>query len=314
MFPTTPPNSYLALRKHHYGHYPDYDPTETALRQAWGFVQQYNEAFWHDGEHFQCVLYRQGERGWAFGFFETKSEDFEGFQQEWLQLRSNYPGEWQGPLQGSTFLPYRFITESDGSPIFPGEWRNQDHYGPWMDRLQPTSTTFYRSASRIDYQGVIAVSQPFVEGWEAQGFALQPIDLHPANLKDLHTMVHAIFAGNWGYEGLTLDQFAGWAGSISQSHGGKPWLFWVQMGAQKVGFAYLFLLNDGTLIFKTLGLLPEYQAQKMGNAVAGKLHQLAQKAGVKKCIYALVQADNRVNRMPDPDITVFRKYHSYSFA
>jgi len=74
------------------------------------------------------------------------------------------------------------------------------------------------------------------------------------------------------------------------------------------------LLNDGSLIFKTLGLLPEYQAQKMGNAVAGKLHQLAQKAGVKKCIYALVQADNRVNRMPDPDITVFRKYHSYSFA
>ena len=314
MLPTTPPDSYLALRKQLYGHCPDYDPREMALRQAWNFVHHSKEAFWFDGEHFQCVLYRQGEEAWAFGFFETKKEDFEGFQQEWLQLRSKYPGEWKGPLQGSTFLPYRFITESDGSPIFAGEWRNQEHYGPWMERLHPRSTTFYRSASRTDFQGVIDVSEPFVKAWEVQGFNLHPIDLNSGALQELHEMVHAIFKGNWGYEGLSLEQFTNWAQSISQSHGGKPWLFWVQMGPQKVGFTYLFLLDDGTLIFKTVGLLPDYQAQKMGNAVAGKLHQLALKAGVKQCIYALVQADNRVNRMPDPDITVFRQYQSYTFA
>jgi hypothetical protein len=40
---------------------------------------------------------------------------------------------------------------------------------------------------------------------------------------------------------------------------------------------------------------------------------LAKKKEAKKCIYAMVQIENRVNRMPDPDISIMREYESYIF-
>ena len=101
---------------------------------------------------------------------------------------------------------------------------------------------------------------------------------------------------------------------LGQSHGGQTWLYWVYIGERRIGFAYLFFLEDGTLIFKTIGLLPEFQAQKVGNAVAGKTSTKWRSKPARPAVdLALVQAGNRVNRMPDPDITVFRTYASYEF-
>ena len=309
-----PPDNYLALRQQLYAHYADYDPNETVLRQCWSFFLNQPDCTWYDGSHFCCGLYRMENDQWAFGFFESKSQDFDAFQSEWSELRLAFPGSWVGPLQGSTFLPYRFITWSDDQALFPGEWRNQAHYGLWMEQLQPSKITHYRSAYRTDYQRVIAISESFLTDWNTEGFNLTPFRMdHEEEWTALHYMIEAIFRGNWGYKTLNPDEFTGWAKSLGESHGGQPWLYWVQIDDRRVGFAYLFYLDDGTLIFKTIGLLPEFQAKKIGNAVAGALHMRAQEAGAKRCIYALVQSENRVNRMPDPDITVFRTYASYEF-
>ena len=62
-----------------------------------------------------------------------------------------------------------------------------------------------------------------------------------------------------------------------------------------------------------MGILPEFQAKGIGNAIAGQLHKVAKSRNAQKCIYALVQVDNRVNRMPDPDITIMRQYETYIF-
>ena len=312
--PPSPPATYLDLRRTLYSGFSDFDADERVLRQAWSFFIHQPDAVWHDGKTFCCGIYRMADHRWAFGFFETKGVDQAAFQSEWQSLRMAFPGAWAGPLQGSTFLPYRFITSGESHPLFPGEWRNQAHYGPWMEQLGPSRITTYRSAYRTEYREVIAVSEAFLTDWEERGFALRPFDLEDADgWTALHYMIEAIFHGNWGYKALTPAEFTSWAQSLGQSHGGQPWLYWVYIGERRIGFAYLFFLEDGTLIFKTIGLLPEFQAQKVGNAVAGKLHKMALEAGATRCIYALVQAENRVNRMPDPDITVFRTYASYEF-
>ncbi|MEJ6498728.1 MAG: hypothetical protein QNK62_00680 [Cryomorphaceae bacterium] len=309
-----PPADYLALRKTHYGAYPDYDLQEQVLRQAWSFFIHQPEAVWYNGRTFCFGLYRMDTDTLAFGFFETKTDDFDAFKEEWDTLRDAYPEKWAGPLQGSTFLPYRFVTYTDHSACFPGEWRTLPHYAQWMEQLAPTDVTHYRSAYRTDYESVIHVSAPFVQDWEEQGFHLVSIQVEQTEERAaLHHMIGAIFHGNWGYKALNELEFNAWANNIGQTHGGTPWIYWIQIETRRVGFAYLFLLHDGTLIFKTIGLLPEFQAQKMGNAVAGKLHQMAAKSLVLRCIYALVQTENRVNRMPDPDITVFRKYATFEF-
>jgi RimJ/RimL family protein N-acetyltransferase len=211
-------------------------------------------------------------------------------------------------------LPYKSISTTDGSTIFPGEWDNTPSVAQFFNACQPKKVVKYRSAYRTYYDGVIEVSEPFLQGWYEQGFSLEPMDLSSTGTPEaLLNMIEAIFKGNWGYESMTRDQFHSWLQSMTAGSANTPLLYWVQIKDQKVGFAYLSELPDATIIFKTIGILPEYQAKGIGNAIAGQLHKVAKSRNAQKCIYALVQVDNRVNRMPDPDITIMREYETYIF-
>jgi ribosomal protein S18 acetylase RimI-like enzyme len=172
----------------------------------------------------------------------------------------------------------------------------------------------YRSAYRTHFDGVIEVSEPFVQDWYDQGFSLEHIELgSPGTADALLNLIDAIFSGNWGYESMTKVQFQNWLQHITAGSNNTPLLYWVQINDQKVGFTYLSELPDATIIFKTIGILPEFQAKGLGNAIAGQLHKVAKSRNAQKCIYALVQVDNRVNRMPDPDIAIMREYETYIF-
>ncbi|MFM6998443.1 MAG: GNAT family N-acetyltransferase [Bacteroidota bacterium] len=318
MIDARPPRRLLDLRRIHYASFADYDADETVLRHAWTFFTEQPQAAWYDGQTFVAGLYALPAAAgttWAFGYFETEPHaDPHAFAAEWAALRATYPGAWVGPMLGSTFLPYRVVTEDSGTPYFPGEWRTLPEYAELLNAQNPAKTIAYRSAERTDVHGVIAVSQPFLDRWTEQGFALQPLD--PGNSEHvvaLRGMIDDVFGANFGYQALTEPQFDRWRASLASTHGGTPLLHWVQIAERRVGFSYLFALDDGTVIFKTIGLLPEFQAQGLGNAVAGALHQLAQRRQAPRCIYALVQADNRVNRMPDPDIRIIRSYAAYFF-
>lgn len=319
MLNTAPPTRLLDLRRAHYASFADYDPSETVLRHAWTFFTEQPQPQWYNGQTFVAGIYAfpsAGPSTWAFGYFETEpNPDPNVFAAEWAALRTQYPGAWVGPMLGSTFLPYRVVTEDSGAPYFPGEWRSRPEYAKLLVDQNPAKTITYRSAERTDFDGVIQVSQPFLDRWTEQGFALKPLDPSDSeHVNALRGMIDAVFGGNFGYQPLTEQQFDRWRASLGSTHGGTPLLHWVQLGERRVGFSYLFALDDGTVIFKTIGLLPEFQAQGLGNAVAGALHQLAQRRQAPRCMYALVQADNRVNRMPDPDIRLIRSYAAYFFT
>ena len=70
---------------------------------------------------------------------------------------------------------------------------------------------------------------------------------------------------------------------------------------------------DDIITFKTAAILPEYQKMGLGIAIAYKGHEDAIDLGYKKAIYALVRFNNRVDRMPQPDLINFREYSSYEF-
>jgi hypothetical protein len=252
--------------------------------------------------------------GHAFGFFELKGGTEENRQEAWAQTRAQYVGPFYGPINGSTFLPYKSISMTDGSSIFPGEWDNAPSMAKFFNACRPKKVVQYRSAYRTQFDGVIEVSEPFLQGWYDQGFSLENIELDsPITADALLNMIDAIFMGNWGYESMTKAQFQNWLQHITAGSSSTPLLYWVHIKNQKVGFAYLSELPDATIIFKTIGILPEFQAKGIGNAIAGELHKVAKSRNAQKCIYALVQVDNRVNRMPDLDTTIMREYETYIF-
>lgn len=282
-------------------------------RNCWDFYSSRPNSQWIDNEYF-CMGTYPFMDGHAFGFFELKGGTKESQQEAWSETRAQYEGPLYGPINGSTFLPYKFISMTDGSPVFPGEWDNDPKVAEFFNSCNPKKVIEYRSAYRTYYDGVIEVSEPYLQGWYDKGFSLQPLDLSSEGTpKALLEMIDAIFKNNWGYESMTNEQFQAWLESMTVGSPNIPLLYWVQIKEQRVGFAYLSELPDATLIFKTAGILPEFQAMGVGNAMAGQLHKLAKSRSAEKCIYALVQVDNRVNRMPDPDVTDMRRYETYIF-
>ena len=282
-------------------------------RTCWDFYSSKTDAQWIDNDYFCFGTYPFMD-GHAFGFFELKGGTEENRQEAWAQTRAQYVGPFYGPINGSTFLPYKSISMTDGSSIFPGEWDNAPSVAKFFNACRPKKVVQYRSAYRIQFDGVIEVSEPFLQGWYDQGFSLENIELDSPRTADaLLNMIDAIFRGNWGYESMTKAQFQNWLQHITAGSSSTPLLYWVHIKNQKVGFAYLSELPDATIIFKTIGILPEFQAKGIGNAIAGELHKVAKSRNAQKCIYALVQLDNRVNRMPDLDITIMREYETYIF-
>mgnify|MGYP001282711732 CR=1 FL=1 len=280
---------------------------------CWDFYSNKVGAEWIDEEAF-CIGVYPYMGGHAFGFFELKSNDKALQLKQWKSVKKKYSGQFYGPINGSSFLPYKFISKSDQSPIFEGEWNSTTETVEFMRSMNPEKIIKYKSAYRTSFDGVIEVSQPFLTRWVNKGFNLQTIELDSVDsILNLHHLVHDIFCTNWGYESMNQNQFSSWINSMTKRKNGSPLLYWVKIREKNVGFAYLFEMPDKTIIFKTLGIISEYQEQGLGNALAGELHSIAKKREAKKCIYAMVQLDNRVNRMPDPDISIMREYESYIF-
>lgn len=300
--------NFVRYRKANLGHEScDYE------RTCWDFYSSKINAQWIDNDYFCFGTYPFMD-GYAFGFFELKGGTEENQREAWAQTRAQFVGPLYGPINGSTFLPYKFISMTNGGPIFPGEWESAPSVANFFNACRPKKVVKYRSAYRTHFDGVIEVSEPFVQDWYDQGFSLEHIELGSSGTADaLLNLIDAIFSGNWGYESMTKVQFQNWLQHITAGSNNTPLLYWVQIKDQKVGFAYLSELPDATIIFKTIGILREFQAKGLGNAIAGQLHKVAKSRNAQKCIYALVQVDNRVNRMPDPDISIMREYETYIF-
>ena len=87
----------------------------------------------------------------------------------------------------------------------------------------------------------------------------------------------------------------------------------IHLNQKLIGFCNYIENDVNTLIFKTIGILPDYQKMGIANAVVYKMHADAIDSKYTKIIYALVKDDNRVKNMPNPDVKLFRSYASYEF-
>lgn len=74
-----------------------------------------------------------------------------------------------------------------------------------------------------------------------------------------------------------------------------------------------FLLNRGkarTLVFKSLGVLPEYQGARLGSILSAHIHTQAKRNGMTHIIHALMEEDNLSRRLEGGG-TTFRTYSLY---
>ena len=202
--------NFVRYRKANLGHEScDYE------RTCWDFYSSKINAQWIDNDYFCFGTYPFMD-GHAFGFFELKGGTEENQREAWAQTRAQFVGPLYGPINGSTFLPYKFISMTNGGPIFPGEWESAPSVANFFNACRPKKVVKYRSAYRTHFDGVIEVSEPFVQDWYDQGFSLEHIELgSPGTADALLNLIDAIFSGNWGYESMTKVQFQNWLQHIT---------------------------------------------------------------------------------------------------
>ena len=61
----------------------------------------------------------------------------------------------KGPVQGSTFFPYRFVTLTDDSPFFDGECFSQTNEDDFMKNQKPKKIIEYGSAIRSNFNNIL---------------------------------------------------------------------------------------------------------------------------------------------------------------
>jgi hypothetical protein len=292
------------------------------------FILEMQTAFYWSSEATDMVALRVGPSGVCLMFDATSQQCSFGFmmlsadgvsdQQLWEEAltfaKERGSIQLKGPIQGTTYFPYRFVMETDESSFFKGEYFSAPTDHAFMMEQSPDEVQYYRSGYRDYFDGIMKVSEPYYDQALGEGVVIK---LHRSVDRDLfHSLAHLIdqiFGGNWSFQKLSpaaLEQM------FQQEFGTEQKMalhtFWYQ--GQMIGFCRYIQNDEDTIICKTLGLLSEYQKRGWGNASVYQMHADAKENEVRRMIYALIYDGNRVQQnMPKDDSIIFRRYASYSF-
>lgn len=248
-----------------------------------------------------------------FGFFECLDEV--RFLLLWNKLTEEAKKQGFkklfGPVNGTIWHPYRFISKSDNEPFFPSEPISKSEYSQWFERINFQALIEYHSAYRTDFSPILASTELSFKKAMANDIAIGEEHVGFQNISELFDLSTRVFSVNPGFVPITLDEFVSLYSSEKLSSN-KALLYTARFINKLIGFC-LNLEVEGTLIMKTIAVAQEWQMKGIGNALVHKVHIDAIDRGFAKVIYALVRKDNNVKYFPTEKLTVFREYKAYQF-
>jgi GNAT superfamily N-acetyltransferase len=260
----------------------------------------------------------QNEKEVQFGFcIFPKNPSL--FNHVWQMVKDHLKpsgfSEIKGPIQANTFFPYPMILESSHNiALFKSEYPSTAEQTNMLMELNPIESNYFNTGIRRNFEEVMAVSKPFYKRWKQDGLKVKTIeDIDEQLLAELLPVVNKAFAKNWSFTPSQLEAFLGYfKHEMAWSEGLKLQVAYVN--GQVVGFCR-FIENDAhTIIGKTIAILPEYQKQGMGNAMAFALHQAFLDHGYSTAYYAQIVEGNRIHKMPRDTAKFFRRYVTFKYA
>lgn len=225
-----------------------------------------------------------------------------------------------GPLDGSTFRAYRFVTDFDlgghaRSPFFLEPTNPPD----WPDQFIAASfapLAHYESAvMRLD--GPDSRLTEMQAHGASLGIRLRPVDLSvfEEEAARIYPVVMAAFRPNLLFAPISQAEFIGQVAAL------RPLLHpslvvLAERAGDVVGF--LLALPDAeqarrgetvdTVILKTLAVLPEMSGARVGSLLTAAVHTNAHALGYGTAIHALMHVDNRSRRISAHYARPFRRY------
>jgi GNAT superfamily N-acetyltransferase len=153
----------------------------------------------------------------------------------------------------------------------------------------------------------------------------------------LYELSTRIFNDNWGYTGISWDEFRALYDGLDRLI--DPDLVLFALDAKQTPIGFVFALPDlaqavrslrgeshllaklrfwrerrqttNTVIVKTLGVLPEARQTGIGSVLVALAHQAAQTKGYTKAIHALMSEENASRKISEKSGAALREYAVY---
>ncbi len=224
-----------------------------------------------------------------------------------------------GPLDGSTWRHYRFLTERGNEPTFFLETDNPDSWPGYFVSRGFTPLARYYSAINND----ISRSQP-PERLEAQ-LSKQQVTVRAIDERDITQEMKKIYAvscdafsKNFLYTPISESEFIDNYQQILPVIDYR--LIHIAYHKQRpVGFC--FCLPDinqekqgkrvDTVITKTIAVVPDFQGIGLGSLLMAKSMQVARGLGLSRSIIAMMHEDNHSRQLEHRLMHDFRQYTLY---
>lgn len=229
-----------------------------------------------------------------------------------------------GPIDGSTFRHYRFVTDrAPGGFERPPFFLEPDNPDAWP--LHLVAAGFYPMATYVSAQGRLPAVDPRLNELEERaadaGITVRQSDLEAfaSELTRIYEIVVDSFQDNLLYAPICRQEFLAQYGQV------RPYIrpenvFIAEQAGAPVGF--IFALPDlaqrsrgesvDTLIVKTLAVRPHVAGHGLGSLLAARVHAAAYASGYRNVIHALMHETNRSRTISGHYADVMRRYTLYS--
>jgi GNAT superfamily N-acetyltransferase len=222
-----------------------------------------------------------------------------------------------GPMDGSVWRRYRFISERGVEPPFllepdhPDEGLRQFHSQCFKTLAE------YASALNTDLGYEDARVARATERLTAAGVSVRPLRLNDFEdeLRRIYAVASVSFARGFLYTPITEAEFTGQFRSL-QAYAEPELVLLAEKAGRAVGF--LFALPDwlqatrgqavNNVIIKTVAVLPGREFAGLGNALVARCHAVARELGYTRAIHALMHETNNSRNLSERYARPMRRY------
>jgi GNAT superfamily N-acetyltransferase len=206
-----------------------------------------------------------------------------------------------GPMDGSTWHSYRFVTERGSEPAFFLEPHNPDEWPSYFRAAGFEALAHYTSALDRGLEIRDPKAPEIEQKLASRGVRIRPLDLQrfETEMRAIHRVSLASFARNFLYSPIGEEEFVAMYAPLREMIDPSI-VFIAEHDGSVAGFVFglpdLLRPQRGlpadTMIVKTLARDPDVQYAGLGGVLLERCRSAAHERGYTRCIHALMYDEN----------------------
>lgn len=217
-----------------------------------------------------------------------------------------------GPVNGSIWHQYRFVSKSNKEITFPSEPITKSYYFDFFASKKTVKVTEYHSAYRTNFDVILKYTEPsYQKAIDKNVEIVRITNFDLELLKVIYRFSSQIFSKSWGFVPLNFEEFLELYNSekIEDFIGS---LYLTKVEDRIVGFC-MNIETEDAIIMKTIAVIPEFQKHGLGNALVYAVHNEAKTKNKDYVIYALINKKNKIQHFPQEEVVILREYVAFEF-